>query len=312
LDQARAQSAWRLLLAAAAKGRKLASSDRAVLSALADGPVTDTPYADADAVIQFDSGRWSVSVCKGPSSLFDLYLPLCSVSSARPLIVGHLGQSLDGQIATLSGDSDFVTGASNLDHLHRMRALADAVIVGAGTVDFDNPQLTTRRVVGPSPVRVIIDPRCRLDASSGVLGDGAAPTLWVTGRASKNTDGLAFGVDKVVVACIDGKMDLLALVDALRDRGLHSLFVEGGGKTVSAFLRAGLLDRLQITGAPVLIGEGTPALSLPGKGAMSECLRPPSQLYRMGEDVLFDCDLRAGESVRSAPGAYPELPQRIT
>ena len=91
-------------------------------------------------------------------ALIDLYLPICSATGARPITVGHLGQSLDGFIATHAGESQFVTGEENILHLHRMRALCDAVVVGAGTVAADDPQLTTRHVSGPSPLRVVLDP----------------------------------------------------------------------------------------------------------------------------------------------------------
>ena len=110
------------------------------------------------------------------ADLIDVYLPLCSATALRPLTVGHLGQSIDGFIATHSGDSQFVTGEENLRHMHRMRALSDAVIVGAGTVAADDPQLTTRQVSGPSPLRVVIDPMRRLAPTYRVFQDEAAPT----------------------------------------------------------------------------------------------------------------------------------------
>ncbi|MEP7283903.1 MAG: RibD family protein, partial [Rubrivivax sp.] len=116
---------------------------------------------------------------------FELYKPLLDArhaqltSGAGAWVIAQLGQSLDGCVATAGGDSYFVTGPQSLTHLHRLRALCDAVIVGAGTVAADDPQLTTRRVPGPQPVRVVLDPRARLDGSARVLRDGVAPTLWV-------------------------------------------------------------------------------------------------------------------------------------
>src|SRR5437016_715601 len=94
-------------------------------------------------------------------ALVDLYLPICSATRARPITVGHLGQSLDGFIATHAGESQWVTGQENILHMHRLRALCDAVVVGAGTVAADDPELTTRLVPGPNPLRVVIDPARR-------------------------------------------------------------------------------------------------------------------------------------------------------
>ncbi len=114
--------------------------------------------------------------------LLDLYLPISSANASRPIIVGHLGQSLDGFIATSSGDACFVTGPQNILHLHRLRALCDAVIVGARTVENDNPRLTTRLVSGDNPCCVVLDPNRRLADSHHVFSDGDATTVRVTGR----------------------------------------------------------------------------------------------------------------------------------
>lgn len=220
---------------------------------------------------------------------------------AIPVTVAHLGQSLDGFIATRSGDSRFVTGPANLVHLHRMRALCDAVVVGAGTVAIDDPQLTTRLVAGRSPLRVVIDPQRTLGAHYRVFTDGAAPTLVACGVSRLGRRALGrvvpggnprhgraelLGVSETVTG-----LDLAALLAALRLRGLARIFIEGGGQTVSSFLTAGLVDRLQIAVAPFLIGDGRPAIRLPPPAQLGDCTRPARRVYRMGEDILFDFDL---------------------
>jgi riboflavin-specific deaminase-like protein len=205
------------------------------------------------------------------------------------LIVGHLGQSLDGFIATESGDSRFVTGPDNIVHLHRMRALCDAVIVGAGTVAADDPQLTTREVTGPNPLRVVLDPRRRLDAARRLFTDHAAATLVV--HATEVAAAAPRGVETLALPVGPAGLDLAALVGALRARGCRRLFVEGGACTVAGFLQAGLLSRLQIAVAPLLIGAGRPSIRLPGSLSLSDCLRARPRLFRMGTDVLFDLDL---------------------
>src|SRR5215470_8789505 len=95
-----------------------------------------------------------------------LFGPLRATPSGRPMVVGQIGQSLDGRIATPSGHSCYINGPEGIAHLHRLRALVDAVVVGAGTVRADDPQLTVRCVTGPNPVRVVIDPRGTLPAQS--------------------------------------------------------------------------------------------------------------------------------------------------
>src|SRR6266404_4253948 len=93
---------------------------------------------DPESLAQAD--RWPADAAE--RSLVDLYLPICAATAARPITVGHLGQSLDGFIATHAGESRFVTGQENVLHSHRLRALCDAVVVGAGTVAADDPRLT--------------------------------------------------------------------------------------------------------------------------------------------------------------------------
>jgi riboflavin-specific deaminase-like protein len=223
-----------------------------------------------------------------------------------PVTIGHLGQSLDGFIATHGGDSRYVNGRGNLLHLHRMRALCDAIVVGAGTVAADDPQLTTRLVPGPNPVRVVIDPDRRLGAHYRVFRDGAAPTL----LACRASHAPATHGDAEVLGIPDagGRFDAVGLIAALRARGHARIFVEGGGRTVSSFLSAGLLDRLQLAVAPLIIGEGRPGIRLDAPTRLGDCRRPAYRVYRMGDDILFDCDLRdcgdgAGGRTDGAGGA---------
>ena len=231
----------------------------------------------------------------------ELYESLLGADHER-VTIGHLGQSLDGFIATHSGDSRYVNGRGNLLHLHRMRALCDVVVVGAGTVAADDPQLTTRLVPGPNPVRVVLDPERRLGGDYRVFTDRAARTVLACREALAYRQPMG-GVEVLGVPGNAEGLDLAALLDALHARGWTRVFVEGGGRTVSAFLAAGLLDRLQLTVAPLIIGEGRPGIRLPAPDRLGDCRRPPHRAYRMGEDILYDCDLMAG-----ACSAAPDEP----
>jgi riboflavin-specific deaminase-like protein len=243
-------------------------------------------------------------------ALFELYRPLLDARRAArdtPWVVAQMGQSLDGFVATTTGDSYYVNGAHSLVHLHRLRALCDAVLVGAGTVAIDNPQLTTRRVSGAHPVRVLLDPEARLDGQARALHDGKAPTLWVcdarhapSARArwlSAAAPGAAAMAEVVPVPGLlgaSGGYELPLALQALAARGLRVLFVEGGGVTVSRFFAAGLLQRLHLSVAPVLVGEGRRGLRVPPHAVMADCPRPPARMLVLGDDVLWDLDLAAG------------------
>ncbi len=286
---------WMLLLALRQMRRQWETiPDRLGLGFDRHGQAVMVPVADSAAWIEVTAdSRWiaSVPISAAGAELLDLYLPMALACRARPLTIAHLGQSLDGRIATLEGVSRTLNGPENLTHLHRLRALCDAIIVGAGTVECDNPQLTTRRVAGMNPVRVIIDPRRRLAADHQVFQDEAAPTWVICAKELAEVD--APGHTRVIgVSYHDRRLDLTAVVRSLHDCGVFGIFVEGGGLTVSSFLEAGLLDRLQIAIAPLIIGSGRMGIALPAIQNLSQGLRPRCRRYGMGEDVLFDCWLR--------------------
>jgi riboflavin-specific deaminase-like protein len=221
--------------------------------------------------------------------LLALHRPLIRRMAHGPLTLGQLGQSLDGRIATAGGDSYYVTGEANRTHLHRLRALVDAVVVGAGTVLHDDPQLTVRACAGANPTRVVIDSRGQLSDRHGVFRDGQAPTLVYRGAGS----GVPLGDASVIpLALGEGGYDPAWLLADLQARGLRHVLIEGGGVTVSRFLAAGLLDRLHVCVAPLIIGSGRPGVTLPEVASLSEATRPPVRPFAMPPDTLFDCDLR--------------------
>ncbi len=301
--------AWAIAHAAA---RAIGSFDAEVsahFALAADGRLQRAPAHAPDAVLRWNpaAGWESALADDGPQcDLLDLYLPISSGTAARPVTVGHLGQSLDGFIATQSGDAISVTGPENILHLHRLRALCDAVIVGAGTVIADNPRLTTRLVAGSNPARVILDPAGRLPAAHTVFSDREAVTLRVCAVGSTAAaQARERGERTLEVASHEGALDLQDLLRQLHELGYSRIFVEGGGVTVSSFLNAGLLDRLHIAIAPLLIGAGRPSIRVPPQARLQDCLRLSHRVYCAGSDILFDCDLRAvGAGSANGHGAF--------
>ncbi|MEU2259049.1 RibD family protein [Streptomyces sp. NPDC019645] len=250
--------------------------------------------------------RWTDDASAEAHLLAERYVPLC-LSGPR-FTFAQLGQSLDGFIATRKGDADYVTGPEDREHLHRLRALSDAVVVGAGTAVADDPRLTVRACPGPHPVRVVLDPHGRVPATRQVFTDGAAPTLWVVGAGGEDGRAAAdatagTGVD-VLVLPDTAAFGPRRLVHELARRGLGRVLVEGGGVTVSRFLHEGALDRLYVTVAPVLIGDGVPGLAFPGPDVMRDALRPPVRRAFLGEDTLFELDLRAPQSGEPLDGEH--------
>ena len=150
-------------------------------------------------------------------------------------------------------------------------------------------------MTGPNPLRVVLDPGRRLGENHRVFSDDDAESIYVCARSLVRPGERTFGRATVVgiAESSSGGIDVAEVGRLLRARGCTRVFVEGGGVTVSMFLEAGLLDRLHVAVAPLLIGNGRPAIRLPARAALGDCHRPQYRVFRMGPDVLFDCDLRA-------------------
>jgi len=226
-----------------------------------------------------------------PEPWQDIFGPLRQGKADDLTVVGQVGQSIDGRIATVNGDSHYINGPDGLAHLHRLRALADAVIVGIGTAVTDDPQLTVRRVVGPNPARVVIDPNDRLPQTARLLAADGVRRL-VVGRADRRVK-LPPGVEAIALPTIDGHIAPASILVALAERGFRRILVEGGANTVSRFLAAGCLDRLHVMIAPMIIGAGPSSAVLPPITQISEALRTPMRVHPLGDEVLLDCDLGA-------------------
>ncbi|MBP0445994.1 RibD family protein [Roseomonas sp. SSH11] len=226
--------------------------------------------------------------------LCHLFAPLLLAGAAPDgcMVIGRLAQTLDGRIATSGGSSQWIGGRGDILHTHRLRALCDAVLVGAGTVAHDDPRLTTREVEGENPVRVVLDPERRLPATHRVFMDGGPPTLLAC-YADLAHGGQHGQAELLPLPRLDGGPDLAALLRELHVRGLSRLFVEGGGMTVSRFLAAGLLDRLHVTVAPVILGSGRAAFTLPEASRIADGLRFEWTIHPLeGGDILLDIPLR--------------------
>ena len=237
---------------------------------------------------------WQNLLCGGDDAAADL--PLYSelrreTGCDGSFVLGRIAQTLDGRIATANGASFWISGPDDILHTHRLRALFDAVVVGAGTVQADDPLLTTRACAGPSPVRVILDTERRLASAYRVF---AGPPRTLVMVADDRPGPVRIG-NAEIIAIPRGPegvgLDLAAVLKALRDHGLLRVFVEGGGITVSRFLAAGLLDRLHVTVAPLLLGSGIPSFTLPQALRPDDGLRLDWTLHHLGEDILFDIRL---------------------
>lgn len=219
------------------------------------------------------------------TSLFD---EIRSTPSDRPFVIAQLGQSLDGRIATSTGDSRWINGECALNHLHRLRACVDAVVVGVGTVIADDPRLTVRRVEGRNPTRVVIDPNGRMPCNAQMLHDGAASCLIIRADEGAST---TLPVPVVPVARDGDQLAPLDVVRALFERGLSKILIEGGATTISRFIDARAINQLHVLVAPVIIGSGISGLELRPVEKLADARRPRTRCLPFEDgDVLFVCE----------------------
>lgn len=180
------------------------------------------------------------------------------VREGRPLFHLKLATSLDGRIATASGESKWITGAAARADGQRLRATHDAILIGAGTAEADDPELTCRLpgLAAYSPVRVVLDSKVRLSPSSKLARSAARLPVWLLCTEAPRSDALqAKGVEVIEVPTgPDGRVAVLAAAHELASRGLTRVLIEGGGQVAAAFLKAGLVDRLSAYRAGMLLG----------------------------------------------------------
>jgi riboflavin-specific deaminase-like protein len=224
-----------------------------------------------------------------PAPWEDVFGPLRAGNIDDLVVVGQIGQSIDGRVATTTGRSHYINCPAGIAHLHRLRALVDGVIIGVGTACADDPQLTVRRVCGPNPIRVVLDPQGRLSPDARLLS-GDARTIVVT---ADGTDCKFAGVEILSLPATDGNIAPSVILAGLAKLGLRRMLVEGGANTVSRFLQAGCLDRLHVVIAPLILGAGRPSFAFGAIDRLEEAMQPPVRTHQLDRDMLFDCDLSA-------------------
>jgi diaminohydroxyphosphoribosylaminopyrimidine deaminase/5-amino-6-(5-phosphoribosylamino)uracil reductase len=224
------------------------------------------------------------------------------VTNARPWITLKAGLTLDGCIATASGHSKWITGEAARRDAHRLRARADAVMVGVGTALADDPQLTVRMVKGEDPLRVLLDSALRVPTAAALMGRGTlvfhAPEVSDERRRAVAATGAE---TQAVPRAAGGGLDLQAVLGALAGRGLVSVLVEGGGRLHGSLISAGLADEACFYLAPKLVGRGLPVLDLPSVATVGEGWSLDEvETRRLGQDVRVRGVIRYPVAPRSS------------
>ncbi len=201
-----------------------------------------------------------------------------------------LATSMDGRIATASGESRWITGEAAREAVHRLRSEHDAVVIGIGTALADDPELTVRLegYRGPQPARVVLDSRQRLPPGSRLASSARAVPTFVVSTQPHSAELAAMGVRVLRVdADASGRPDVRAAIAALEAQGLTRLFAEGGGQTAASLLKADAVDRIEWFRAPLMLGEeGRPCVGALAVGRLADAPRfRRTSLKEVGPDT---------------------------
>jgi diaminohydroxyphosphoribosylaminopyrimidine deaminase/5-amino-6-(5-phosphoribosylamino)uracil reductase len=219
------------------------------------------------------------------------------IRTGRPFVIAKCAATLDGRIATRSGDSKWVSGEESRAFVHELRHAVDGILVGAGTVAADDPFLTARLIGRPAkdPTRIILDPRLRTAPTAKVLNhSSAAETILVAGKeapASARAQLHRKGVRLIEAEIGEGGIDLDRLMDQLGRMGLTSILIEGGSRTLGSAFRAGIVDKVCFFYAPLLSAgdDGLPICTGTGPERMRDCIRLDRiRTRRFGDDVMIE------------------------
>ncbi len=212
------------------------------------------------------------------------------IKTKRPYVILKWAESMDGKIATESGDSKWISCPVSLRYAHKLRAFCDAVLVGSSTVLKDDPQLTVRRVNGVNPLRVVLDAKLSLPLDRQVFKVPPSTVVFTSSEAdvSKVRALEERGVKVERVSRLGDFLDLEEVLVRLGDMGVTSLLVEGGAKVHGSFIREGLWDEIQVVVAPKIVGSGISAVGLPIAEKISDAVSLKVCFFRrLGDDFLF-------------------------
>lgn len=224
------------------------------------------------------------------------------VLTKKPFVTLKCAATLDGQIATRTGDSKWVTGPESRDHVHELRHLSDAILVGVNTIIKDDPSLTTRRegLKGKDPVRIILDSRLSIPENAKVLRlDSESDTVIFFGMRAEIDPALSekkerlekTGAKVIETPLLNGRLDVNRVLETLGSLRITSLLVEGGGQVIASFLKAGAVDKVVMFLAPKFLGgnDGVPVCKGMGPDKMADAISLSEiTLKRFGDDVMIE------------------------
>ena len=225
-----------------------------------------------------------INISKYYQSILNILLPI--LRKNKKLVIAQIGQSIDGRIALNNGNSHYINNPKSIIYLHCLRSISDAIIVGSNTIKKDNPLLTTRKIKGTNPKRIIIDGSLSLNNKYKIFNDGNENIIFT--KSNKNIK-----LNNSTIIRLKEKNFTKNLIMQIKKLKYKNILVEGGSKTISELINNKYIDILQFMIAPILIGSGINSLNLKEISNLNKAIRPKHNFNELENEIIVNLFLNS-------------------
>ena len=263
------------------KNRKL---NNLTLNISKKGIIQTNQQGKADIVIKNNSIVFNVKIDPILRQSCEIILPLIRKKDRN--FIGQIGQSLDAKIALNNGNSHYINEKESITYLHCLRSISDGVLVGVNTIIKDNPLLTTRKIKGQNPTRLIIDPSLKLTNKYKIFKDKNTNIVFTTSNKTKN-------LNNTTIVKLPKKDFTLSVYKFLKKTSLKYILIEGGPTTLSHFIEQNLINYMQFIISPTLIGSGINSVKLKPITNLKKAIRRKSNFAKLGKEIVATLDFNS-------------------
>ena len=225
-----------------------------------------------------------INISKFYQSILNILLPI--LRKNKKLVIAQIGQSIDGRIALNNGNSHYINNPKSIIYLHCLRSISDAIIVGSNTIKKDDPLLTTRKIKGTNPKRIIIDGSLSLNNKYKIFNDGNENIIFT--KSNKN-----IRLNNSTIIRLKEKNFTKNLITQIKKLKYKNILVEGGSKTISELINNKYIDILQFMIAPILIGSGINSLNLKEISNLNKAIRPKHNFNELENEIIINLFLNS-------------------
>ena len=225
-----------------------------------------------------------INISKFYQSILNILMPI--LRKNKKLVIAQIGQSIDGRIALNNGNSHYINNPKSIIYLHCLRSISDAIIVGSNTIKKDDPLLTTRKIKGTNPKRIIIDGSLSLNNKYKIFNDGNENIIFT--KSNKN-----IRLNNSTIIRLKEKNFTKNLITQIKKLKYKNILVEGGSKTISELINNKYIDILQFMIAPILIGSGINSLNLKEISNLNKAIRPKCNFNELENEIIVNLFLNS-------------------